>query len=153
MSDLGVLVNAFLDAMKATDRAALFTPQVLADMARYDWPGNVRELRNHVARVVVLEKAAPTSGRVNTVLGMSRDALTEPTVLEQSFAAGKEQVVAEYERRYLTELMAWAGGNVSRAARKAGVDRMHLYRLLQKHDLHAANRTAGLQPPSRRGAG
>jgi DNA-binding NtrC family response regulator len=140
LEDLRTLVDVLLNAMSATEKASLFTPQVLADMARYDWPGNVRELRNYVARVVVLDKAPPTSSRANTIYGMSRNApATDATSLDLSFAAGKERVITEYERRYLSDLLKWAGGNVSRAARKAGMDRMHLYRLLQKHELHGAS--------------
>jgi DNA-binding NtrC family response regulator len=140
LEDLRTLIDVLLDALKATEKASLFTPQVLADMARYDWPGNVRELRNYVARVVVLDKAPPAASRANTVYGMPLNAeIPGAPTIELSFAAGKEQVITAYERRYLGDLLRWAGGNVSRAARKAGMDRMHLYRLLQKHELHGAS--------------
>jgi DNA-binding NtrC family response regulator len=53
--------------------------------------------------------------------------------LERSFRDGKEDVIVDYERRYLRELLEWAGGNVTKAARKAKIDRMSLYRLMQRH--------------------
>ena len=55
--------------------------------------------------------------------------------LERSFRDGKEDLVAGYERRYLEALLAWADGNVTKAARKARIDRMSLYRLMQRHDV------------------
>ncbi|HEU4535391.1 MAG TPA: helix-turn-helix domain-containing protein, partial [Polyangiaceae bacterium] len=55
--------------------------------------------------------------------------------LEVPFRVAKEQLVDDFERAYLEALVAWAQGNISRAARKAGLDRMYLYRLMQKHGL------------------
>jgi transcriptional regulator of acetoin/glycerol metabolism len=55
--------------------------------------------------------------------------------LELPFKDAKDVVIASFERSYLTALLAWADGNVSRAARKANLDRMYLHRLLQRHGL------------------
>jgi transcriptional regulator of acetoin/glycerol metabolism len=51
--------------------------------------------------------------------------------------------VDAFERNYLAALLDAAGGNVSKAARNGGMDRMYLHRLIQKHAL----RTAPRQPP------
>jgi DNA-binding NtrC family response regulator len=48
------------------------------------------------------------------------------------FKIAKERVVDEFERRYLAALLEQTGGNLSSAARKAGIDRMYLHRLVQK---------------------
>ena len=55
--------------------------------------------------------------------------------IELPFKDAKERVIEGFERAYLTALFAWAEGNVSRAARKANLDRMYLHRLLQRHGL------------------
>jgi transcriptional regulator of acetoin/glycerol metabolism len=44
-------------------------------------------------------------------------------------------VLADFERTYLTALVNRASGNMSKAARLAGVDRTTLYRLMEKHGL------------------
>jgi transcriptional regulator of acetoin/glycerol metabolism len=41
----------------------------------------------------------------------------------------------ELEGRYVRQLLAHHGGNVSKAARAAGVDRRYFHRLLQRHQL------------------
>ena len=47
----------------------------------------------------------------------------------------KEVVVSSFERQYLNALLARTGNNISKASRKAGIDRRHFYRLLKKLDI------------------
>lgn len=54
---------------------------------------------------------------------------------DRGFHAARARLIANFERRYLAWLVKRAGGNMSRAARLAGVDRTTLYRLMQKHGL------------------
>jgi transcriptional regulator with GAF, ATPase, and Fis domain len=142
--DIELLVNAFLSELGALDKSHLFPPDVLDDMKRYEWPGNVRELKNHVERRVVLgvdaavgapsptasEPAAPAAPP-----GADRSARVD---IEMPFKEAKDEIIAKFERDYLVTLLDWANGNVSRAARKAGLDRMYLHRLLQRHGLRRA---------------
>jgi DNA-binding NtrC family response regulator len=112
-------------------------------MRRHDWPGNVRELRNFVERTVVLRDT-----RLDATA--STQALEAAAIdLDKSFREGKDDLIASYERRYLDALLAWAGGNVTKAARKARIDRMSLYRLMQRHhvELRAPTGSARGTPP------
>jgi len=47
----------------------------------------------------------------------------------------REALLGHFEREYLQRLLDGAAGNLSRAARTAGLDRSHLYVLLHKHGL------------------
>jgi DNA-binding NtrC family response regulator len=126
IEDLELLVPAILDGLGARASAHLFTPELFAEMRRHEWPGNVRELRNFVERTVVLQ-TSPSLAAVPAPLDHA-------TIdLERSFRDGKEERIVDYERRYLEALLAWAQGNVTKAARKARIDRMSLYRLMQRH--------------------
>jgi DNA-binding NtrC family response regulator len=127
LEDLPVLVRAFLRDQDAREVQKLFTPQVLSDMGRYDWPGNVRELRNYVERAVVLRTIDPQSKR--------EPSNAKAANIEVPFTTAKDAIVEDFERAYLAELLKWSGGNISKAARKAGMDRMYLHRLLQRHGL------------------
>jgi transcriptional regulator with GAF, ATPase, and Fis domain len=136
LDDIQLLVNAFLSSLDAMEKVHLFTPEVIGEMMRYEWPGNVRELRNYVERRVVLEgegalKAEPDEA---PPVAASADAAAKVD-LELPFKDAKDVVIASFERSYLTALLSWADGNVSRAARKANLDRMYLHRLLQRHGL------------------
>lgn len=136
LEDIDVLLNVFLDALSATDARGIFTPDVLEDLRKYDWPGNVRELRNYVERSVVFREArSATSNLAERPRDATEDALGASVDLEIPFREAKEQIIAEFERRYLASLLEWSQNNMARAARRAQMDRMNLYRLVQRHGL------------------
>lgn len=113
----------------------------VAELFTREWRGNVRELQNVIEHLVVLldpgaeirpedipfREEGPAAPRAGLVAGR---------VVENPYHVAREQVLAEFERVYLTELMQRAGSNMSRAAKIAGVDRTTLYRLMEKHGLY-----------------
>ncbi|HET9956367.1 MAG TPA: AAA family ATPase, partial [Polyangiaceae bacterium] len=144
LEDIPVLVNAFLEEMDATSMQHLFTDPVYRELAQHDWPGNVRELRNYVERALVLEDVGPASLSPNSRRTDSTREAPDSSDLpkfhpDEPFKVAKERLISRFERAYLEGLMAWAGGNVSRAARKAKIDRMYLYRLLQRYEMRRDN--------------
>ena len=143
LEDLVILVRVFLQALGATDQDRLFTPAVVAEMARHDWPGNVRELRNYVERSVVLQKAGPTLRRPTPGAAF---AATAPVDLSVPFRIAKDGAIDTFERAYLSALLEAAGNNMSKAARMGGMDRMYLHRLVQKHGLRGAGGAGGAPP-------
>jgi transcriptional regulator with GAF, ATPase, and Fis domain len=142
LDDLIILVRVFLQALGVPDEERLFTAAVLAEMARHDWPGNVRELRNYVERSVVLQKAGPAIRRPP---GATSGAASQADITVP-FKIAKDGAIDTFERGYLTALLEAAGNNMSKAARMAGMDRMYLHRLVQKHGLRGGG-TAGGAPP------
>ena len=120
----------------------------------HNWRGNVRELQNVIEHAVVLlepgHEIQPSDipfigesrGTPGTGLGGSDAAdllpASEEPVFggsEETYHAARDRVVADFERRYLTWLINRAGGNMSKAARLAAVDRTTLYRLMERHGL------------------
>ncbi|MFO0723268.1 MAG: sigma 54-interacting transcriptional regulator [Myxococcota bacterium] len=101
----------------------------------YAWPGNVRELRNALERAVHLgaEHALPQGSR--STGSMPQVQRAEPVSADVPFKEAKDRLVVEFERAYVSALMDKHGGNISSAARDAGIDRNYLYRLLKKHGL------------------
>ena len=76
--------------------------------------------------------------------GMGDSAVLAGTVpgsatASEPYHVAKDRVVAQFEKEYLAALVARATGNMSKAARLAGVDRTTLYRLMEKHQLVRAN--------------
>ncbi len=118
----------------------------LRALRTHPWRGNVRELQNVFEHAVVLlepgsvirpedlpfitrpERVTPTPGALEAVAvpeGFGDD----------DYHQARERVLAEFERRYLIALVQRAGGNMSKAARLASVDRTTLYRMMERHGL------------------
>jgi DNA-binding NtrC family response regulator len=109
--------------------------QVKDALLAYSWPGNVRELRNAIERAVYLgaEHAIPmVSGGHAPAREQASPAEDAPDL---PFKEAKERLVLAFEHAYVKRLMDKHGGNISAAARDAGIDRNYLYRLLEKHGL------------------
>jgi DNA-binding NtrC family response regulator len=123
-ADLSHVVGALLDDLGATpeERARIAAPEALAELARHAWPGNIRELRNHVERVLAL-------GSAPLVVARAPDAVFD---LALPLREARDQWNRELEKRYVTALLEAHGGNVSAAARAAGIDRSHLHRLIAR---------------------
>ena len=138
IEDVPALVRAFLASLGVapSDPRDVFSPRVLAELATHDWPGNVRELRNYVERSVVLQEALPAAPKkAPPAAAPEADGPIVP------FKLAKDAVVDGFERSYLSNLLEQCGGNISKAARTAGMDRMYLHRLVQKHGLKSPART------------
>jgi len=127
-ADLPLLVDAILDDLRAKDSPiakSLRRGEMLADLLRHDWPGNVRELRNYVeACLVGLDPVTPVVPSNEPVIDAN-----EP------LAVVRDRWVRHVERRYLEQLLVIHANNVSAAARAAGIDRVHLHRLLARAGL------------------
>lgn len=91
-------------------------------------PGNVRELRRTIEETLLRAHAPRPSGT-------AQPAIDENELVRMPFKEAKEKLLDAFERRYVEELLDRAGGNVSRAADEAGIDRNHLARLAKKHGL------------------
>jgi len=126
--DIAELVEHFLARLGKTEALG---PQTLARLVAHDWPGNVRELRNVVERAVSLSsgdaEVAPE------LLALPEETRSGGTANGLPFKEAKDRLVEAFEREYLEGLLARCGGNVSRAAREAGIDRVYLHRLLKRY--------------------
>jgi two-component system, NtrC family, response regulator AtoC len=106
-----------------------FTPEALAVLQHAGWPGNVRELRNAIERAVVLSEGARI-GREHLPEQLLEHARSTP-----HDALDVRQRVASVERETVTAALDAAEGNQTQAAKKLGISRFALIRLMAKHDI------------------
>ena len=132
-SDIPLLVGHFLREC-GHDGApeALIAGSVLEQLHAHRWPGNVRELRNWVEATVAMGESPPLS--IHDPSGTSSQP-GESELFALSYKDARRTVLEGFELRYVTHLLAAAGGNVAAAARTAQMDRTYLIKLVQRHNL------------------
>jgi len=110
-----------------------FTDAAIAALESYPWPGNVRELEN----------------KVKTALIMGEGPLITPADLGLDEASGGglllnlREVRARAERQAITQALAIADNNISRAAELLGMTRPTLYDLMERYALRGTGQVAG----------
>jgi DNA-binding NtrC family response regulator len=141
LADLPRLVSTLLDELGAADDSLaeqLRSREAIERMQRYSWPGNVRELREHLKRCIHHKNvfaAGEAAANVNQSTPAPRFA---PEVdIARPIKAGREEWIKHFERMYLSDILEEQGGNVTRAAKAAGVDRGHFYRLMMRCGLRS----------------
>ncbi|MCJ7580028.1 MAG: sigma-54 dependent transcriptional regulator [Candidatus Aminicenantes bacterium] len=98
----------------------IFSPEFISFMLNYSWPGNVRELENIIERSVILSK-----GNVIALDELPQD-LTHPT-------PEKEKTVEKVMKNHILSVLKETGGNITKAAKILGIQRMTLYNKLKKY--------------------
>jgi two-component system response regulator GlrR len=125
--DIPGLANHLLGGMGAQS-SEIVDDRFLAELARHAWPGNVRELRNYLERCLAMREQLPFDAGAAAASEDGPD-------LGLPLKIARERWTRSFERRYVTQMLERHAGNVSAAAREAGVDRMHFYRLLWRFGL------------------
>ncbi|MCW5802475.1 MAG: sigma 54-interacting transcriptional regulator, partial [Deltaproteobacteria bacterium] len=99
-------------------------PDAAAAIAAHPWPGNVRELKSTLA-----------VARLNAGGARRIEVAHLPPELAAPAPAPVQGELEVAEREALRRALVEAGGNLSVAARKLGVARSTLYRMLRRHKL------------------
>jgi DNA-binding NtrC family response regulator len=125
--DIPVLVRHFLRQHELVDGIErVFDDDLARRLASRPWPGNVRELRNAIEQIVAFGS--------DDVLPPQRE-VPMAAACATPFKVAKARVIEQFEREYLSAMLAWKRGNITAAASAAEMDRVHLVRLLDRYGL------------------
>jgi transcriptional regulator with PAS, ATPase and Fis domain len=115
--DVPALAGFFWTALGGVGSA--LPPGLLERFEGYEWPGNVRELHNAVARQLAMGDVVLGAEPVE---GTPEGDFLDRVVLEgKPLPMARQQVVDEFQRRYLTRMLALHGGRAAEAAAACGI--------------------------------
>jgi DNA-binding NtrC family response regulator len=159
VEDIPLLATHFLRkyARRTGKNVTRIDPDAMRALQSYPWPGNVRELENAIERAVVLAHAdtialgdlpfgEPTLGALPPVDVPPRaSSASQPPAPSMSvgvyadlpYTEARRRAVLDFEREYAAAQLARAHGNISQAARAAGLDRSNFKRVLRR--LHSGS--------------
>ncbi len=151
LEDIPVLAYHFLQKYGSRSESPVrkISPDAVRLLQRQPWPGNVRELENAIERAVVF---CATDTIAAADLPFSRreesartsfseiEAKSQVTVVQGDlsgladlpYTEAKRRAVGAFESAYFRTLLERAGGNVSEAARQAGLDRSNFRRATKR---------------------
>ncbi len=150
--DIPILAAHFLRRFCAEHSKELdgFSEAAMAIMEDHRFPGNIRELENRIHQAVVM----CTGRRIEPAdlgLGTARSAAPSGDHPPGTFKDAKGRMINAFEATYAERILKESGGNITVAAKKAGLDRKSFFLLLRKHGLDAQAFGSKVGRPSRAG--
>jgi DNA-binding NtrC family response regulator len=149
VGDVKLLALAFLKKY-GEGRIAGIEDAAMAALEAHPWPGNVRELQNVIERACALAEDKTITHRdlpdnVLAPMAAGRGSLPSGPDLSGGPDAGADLPLKDAKARwmevlegtYLRDLLARHDGNISSAAKAAGIDRKTFHRLVNKYQLRS----------------
>ncbi len=117
-----------------------FDDEAVARLTAYDWPGNVRQLRNIIERAVILcekdtisSKELPLLGEMADIEELIDHVPESNDELKRVKKEIRQKAVLQVEKNFVMNALMKNDWNVTRAARKVGLQRTNFQALMKKH--------------------
>jgi transcriptional regulator with PAS, ATPase and Fis domain len=135
--DIPILAQRFYERLAGAGKA--LPAGFIAQLRARAWPGNVRELRNHVERAVALglleaDDAPPPSAASPLPTGIE-----SIVPLDRPLKDARDAWTSAFEVVYVRAMLERTGGNVTKAAERAGVSRRFLQRTIARLGLRTGD--------------
>lgn len=138
-SDILPIAYHFLDQFNKSMGKGIkgFDSEAVKRLTEYNWPGNVRQLRNTVERALILcesdqigLKELPLMDDIEQLMEYVPSTNEELKKLKKQV---REKAANRVEKNFLLHALAQSDWNVTRAAKKVGLQRPNFQNLLKKH--------------------
>lgn len=125
--DIPMLVRLFVSRLAPERMSEL--PSLIAALEHRSFTGNVRELRNAVEEHLILGHSAPIAGR--STVPEAASGLPD-AVFSRDYKEASEMAARAFQKEYVKRLLQRTDGNVSEAARQAGMSRRYLQTIMSR---------------------
>lgn len=123
--DIPLLANHFLSlySKKYQRKGKVLDRHIIKHLEAYQWPGNVRELQQTIERAIILSDDQQIQLSDIGLPGARMDEDDQNLDLKSN------------EKRLILKALEKNGGNVTHAAKSLGIDRLALYRRMEKYGI------------------
>jgi DNA-binding NtrC family response regulator len=152
LDDIPLLAFHFLQkyALRSGREVRKIAPDALRALRAYAWPGNVRELENAMEHALVFcrqdtvtsaDLPLPTAQPGAEPSAADAGSLPRADVLSDlPYREAKNRALQSFDSAYFRNILERAGGNVSEAARQAGLDRSNFRRAARRAGVRTHDR-------------
>ncbi len=136
IEDIDLFTDHFIDEFtkKNGKHVKGISKEAMEILKRYNWPGNIRELQNVIERAMSLTDTnyIASLDLPDHILGGTDSGAY---IKNMPFKQAKRKWLDSFEKKYFADVLKESNGNISRAAKKAGIDRKTIYRIFKKHGM------------------
>ncbi len=137
--DIPLLANVFLKryAQQMEKNVYAIDPETLQLILHYDYPGNVRELEHIIEGAVMVEKSrvlTPESLPPH-IRGRSEVSRITLPIRSTAWKPARRELLATFEKEFVIARLQSSGGNVTRAAEEAQIERQSFQRLMRRYGI------------------
>jgi len=132
ITDLPSLVDYFLEttAHELGQRPKKLSQKAMTALKEYSWPGNIRELTNLIERLVILNPQRTIDVEDLPAMGPTKN-IEQEFFEKESYSDFKDAM----EKEFFLQKLKMYGFNVSKTARRLGMQRSNLYKKLEKYGI------------------
>lgn len=139
--DIPLLAYHFIKKYARVNRKDIkdISPSAMQALLSQDFAGNVRELENIIERSVILCRSNKLEMK-DLILDSEQETFYpefDEELHRLSFKEAKTRMILMFHEQYIRSLLRETGGNISRAADMAGIQRQYLHRLMKEAGVHA----------------
>lgn len=136
--DIPALINYFIKKInkEVENKVENIDRKVVEILSEYNWPGNIRQLENVIEHSIAIAEDNEIHIDQLPPYLQDKNANFQPKIMDNpNFKAMKKQHIEKFERHFIYRLLKKYNGNISQAAKEAGINRRTIYRMIDEYNI------------------
>ncbi len=137
VEDIPLLTEHFLkkSACELDVTSKIITHEAMNCLLAQDWHGNIRELENTIRGIMATAQGAVINIENLPFNENPGSFAADDLNISQPYKLYKDRALAEFTTKYVTCLLKETSGNISQAARKSGICRQSLQKIISRYKI------------------